>query len=112
MPDCIFCRIANHEMNARYVHQDDDVFAIEDINPGAPVHVLVMPKQHVPNASELDDGRVLARMFEVAHKLAREKGVSDSGYRLVLNVGADAGQSVDHVHLHVLGGRKMSWPPG
>ncbi len=112
MADDIFCKIANHEMDARYVFEDDAVVAIEDINPAAPAHVLVIPKQHVENAKGLDDPQLLARMFEVAHRVAEEKGIAESGYRLVFNVGPDAGQSVDHVHLHVLGGRRMAWPPG
>ena len=112
MADDIFCRIANHQMDARYVFEDDQVVAIEDINPGAPTHVLVIPKQHVDDARGLEEPQLLARMFEVAHQVARDKGIAEGGYRLVFNVGRDAGQSVDHVHLHVLGGRHMSWPPG
>ena len=112
MPDDIFCRIANHQLNATYVYEDEDVVAIEDINPGAPSHVLVIPKQHYDNVRALDNPALLGKMFATAHRVAEQKGMEASGYRLVFNVGPDAGQSVDHVHLHVLGGRRMSWPPG
>jgi histidine triad (HIT) family protein len=111
-PDCIFCRVANGELDAKIVHRDPDVVALEDVRPVAPVHVLVIPTRHFDNARGLDNGAILAKMFDVAHQVAREKGVAESGYRLVFNVGPDAGQSVDHVHLHVLGGRRMAWPPG
>jgi histidine triad (HIT) family protein len=112
MADCIFCAIAAGEGNAKYAHRDDSVVAIEDINPAAPVHVLVIPKQHIEDARGVTDSELLSAMFRIAHQVADERGVSESGYRLVFNTGRDAGQSVNHVHLHVLGGRSMAWPPG
>ena len=112
MADCIFCRIASGEIPASIVHQDDHVVAFDDLNPGAPVHVLVIPRQHVDSVRSLTEPELLARMVAVANRVAEAKGVADSGYRLVFNSGPDAGQSVFHVHLHVLGGRSLGWPPG
>ena len=110
---CLFCRIAAGELDARIVHQDDQVVAFEDLNPQAPTHVLVIPREHVARAIEVTaaQGPVLARMFEVAGKVARDRGLED-GYRLVVNNGPGAGQTVFHLHLHLLGGRGMKWPPG
>jgi len=108
---CLFCRlIADPGFTALY--RDDDVIAFADINPQAPVHFLVVPRQHVETISALDDDHLLGRMFAAAHLVAREKGVAEGGYRLVLNEGPNAGQTVYHVHLHVLGGRQLHWPPG
>ncbi|MBM4407497.1 MAG: histidine triad nucleotide-binding protein [Chloroflexi bacterium] len=113
-PDCLFCRIAAGELPSSQVHADDQVIAFRDIAPKAPVHVLVIPRRHIPSAADLavDDGPLLSRMVAVAAEVARHEGIADSGYRIVTNVGADAGQSVAHLHLHVLGGRRMTWPPG
>jgi len=108
---CLFCRlIADPGFTALY--RDDDVIAFADINPQAPVHFLVVPRQHVETISALDDDHLLGRMFAAAHLVALEKGVAEGGYRLVLNEGPNAGQTVYHVHLHVLGGRQFHWPPG
>jgi len=108
---CLFCRlIADPGFTALY--RDDHVIAFADINPQAPVHFLVVPRQHVETISALDDDHLLGRMFAAAHLVAREKGVAEGGYRLVLNEGPNAGQTVYHVHLHVLGGRQLHWPPG
>jgi histidine triad (HIT) family protein len=111
--DCLFCKIASGEMDSDIVVQSDRVVAFRDINPGAPAHVLVIPRRHIASAADLgrSDGELLAEMFEAAASLAAQEGL-DGGYRVVTNVGPDAGQSVDHLHLHVLGGRRMSWPPG
>jgi len=111
--DCLFCRIAAGEIPATRVHEDDLVVAIRDINPQAPVHLLVMPVAHVASAAELGeaDGPLLARLFTVSAELARREGL-DAGWRLVANTGPDGGQTVDHLHLHLLGGRRMTWPPG
>jgi histidine triad (HIT) family protein len=111
--DCLFCRIAAGEIPATKVHEDDLVFAIRDINPQAPTHVLVMPRAHVVSAADLAeaDAPLLGRLFSVAAALARSEGLDD-GWRLVSNVGPDGGQSVAHLHLHLLGGRPMTWPPG
>ena len=111
--DCLFCRIAAGEIPATKVHEDDLVFAIRDINPQAPTHVLVMPLAHVVSAADLTeaDAPLLGRLFSVAAGLARSEGL-DGGWRLVSNVGPDGGQSVAHLHVHLLGGRPMTWPPG
>jgi histidine triad (HIT) family protein len=111
--DCLFCRIIAGELPSTRVHADDQVVAIRDINPQAPTHVLLMPVTHIPSAADLaeTDGALLGRLFAVAAEVARAEGL-DGGWRLVSNVGPDAGQSVDHLHLHLLGGRRMGWPPG
>ncbi|MFN8630660.1 MAG: histidine triad nucleotide-binding protein [Chloroflexota bacterium] len=111
--DCLFCRMASGEIPVAKVHEDDLVFAIRDINPQAPTHALVIPVAHVASAADLGDAdaAMLGRLFDVAAKIAREDGL-DNGWRAVTNVGPDAGQSVQHLHLHVLGGRAMAWPPG
>jgi histidine triad (HIT) family protein len=113
MDDCLFCKIVNHEIDADEISRDDHTVAFRDIDPKAPTHVLVVPTEHVTNASELNGthGPLLANLFETANSVARSAGL-ERGYRLVMNVGDDAGNSVPHLHLHVLGGRQMSWPPG
>ena len=113
-PQCLFCRIAAGEVPADLLHDDDLVVAFRDISPKAPTHILVIPRRHVASAAGLtdDDGPMLGRLFAVAADLARKAGVADSGFRLVTNSGRGAGQSVDHLHFHLLGGRTMSWPPG
>lgn len=112
--DCLFCRIAAGGIPARMVHEDDVVLAFHDLHPAAPVHVLLIPRRHIDSAAQLteEDGPVLGRLFGVAAGVARELGVAKTGYRLVANVGDDAGQSVGHLHVHLLGGRKLTWPPG
>jgi histidine triad (HIT) family protein len=112
MADCIFCEIAAGRVPARLVFEDDQVVAFEDIEPRAPVHVLVVPRKHLADARQATQDGLLPRLFEAAHTVAADRGVAGSGYRLVFNVGADAGQAVDHAHLHVLGGRPLRWPPG
>ena len=111
--DCLFCRIAAGEIPAVKVHEDEVVLAIRDLNPQAPTHVLVMPVAHVASAADLTDahGPLIGHLFAVAADIARAEGL-EGGWRLVTNVGADAGQSVDHLHVHLLGGRPMAWPPG
>lgn len=96
------------------VHQDDQITAFRDINPQAPTHILVVPNQHIPTVAQVGEehGPLLGRMIQVANDLARQEGIAARGYRLVLNVGPGAGQSIYHVHLHLLGGRPMRWPPG
>lgn len=114
MSDCVFCRIARGEIPASFVHQDDQIVAFMDLNPAAPTHILIVPRSHIAtldDASGADDA-LLGNMMGVARNLARELGLVKGGYRLVLNVGAGAGQSVFHVHLHLLGGRGFTWPPG
>ncbi len=112
--DCLFCRIVAGEVPAKIVHQDEDTVAFRDINPRAPTHVLVVPRQHIPSVNVLDpaDAALVGKLFLTAREIARAEGVDRSGYRMVVNAGPDAGQSVDHIHLHVLGGRALAWPPG
>ncbi len=112
MADCVFCRIASGEIPSTIVHSDERVVAFEDTAPQAPLHVLVITREHQPDVREVADPALLARLFEVAHSIARSRGVDEGGYRLVFNIGPEAGQSVFHTHLHVLGGRRMKWPPG
>ena len=114
MSDCLFCKIGSGQIPAKVVLQDDEVLAFDDINPQAPVHVLVIPKRHVValNEAGAGDQALLGRLLEAATLVARKKGVADAGYRVVANTGRDGGQTVLHLHLHVLGGRPMTWPPG
>jgi len=115
MPDsCLFCRIASGDIPATKVYEDDALVAFDDINPQAPMHVLVVPRAHVATLNELgaDHDRIVGAMVRRAAVIAAERGYSASGYRTVFNCNADAGQAVFHIHLHVLGGRKMAWPPG
>jgi histidine triad (HIT) family protein len=116
MPDsnCIFCRIIAGEIPSNKVYEDDLAFAFRDINPQAPVHVLIIPKKHIASLSEAadDDQTLLGHLTLIAAKLAGELGVAGTGYRTVINTGAGAGQSVWHIHLHLLGGRALVWPPG
>ncbi len=113
MSDCLFCRIAKREIPADVVLEREDVLAFRDVNPQAPTHVLVIPKEHVPSLAALDErhDRMLASLVGAVNEVARQDGVAD-GYRTVTNVGPAAGQSVEHLHLHVLGGRSFGWPPG
>ena len=113
-PNCLFCRIGRGEVQADVIHEDDLVVAFRDINPKAPTHVLLIPRRHMASAAELaeEDGPMLGRLFATAAKLARDAGIAERGFRLVTNSGPAAGQSVDHLHFHLLGGRSMSWPPG
>ena len=114
MSDCLFCKIGSGQIPAKVVLQDDEVLAFDDINPQAPVHVLVIPKRHVValNEAGAGDQALLGRLLEAATLVARKKGIADAGYRVVANTGRDGGQTVLHLHLHVLGGRPMTWPPG
>jgi len=112
--DCLFCRIVAGEIPADVVHQDERAVAFRDINPQSPVHVLVIPRDHLESLDEatLKDEALLGHLLRVAARVANEQGLSESGYRTVVNTGAGAGQSVFHLHLHVIGGRALSWPPG
>ena len=112
MMDCLFCRIANKQIPSSVVHEDNEVMAFNDIAPQAPVHVLVIPKKHVASVDELEGMGVVKDLFAVMKKIAREKGIDRSGYRIVVNHGRDAGQAVPHLHFHLLGGRSLAWPPG
>ncbi len=114
MTNCLFCRIASGEIPAKKVYEDDDVLAFEDINPQAPMHVLVIPRVHVATLNDLTvvHESLVGAMVRAAAHIARERGFAESGYRTVFNCNAAAGQTVFHIHLHVLGGRTMAWPPG
>jgi histidine triad (HIT) family protein len=113
MQSCLFCRIICGEAQSQIVHQDDLVVAFKDIRPQAPVHVLICPKKHIPTLNDVqpEDNALLAHLFEIARQLAKQFGVHQSGYRTVFNVNAGAGQTIYHLHLHVIGGRPLSWPP-
>lgn len=112
--DCLFCRIIAGEVAADLVHQDDVSIAFRDINPQAPTHILVIPREHIESLDEATqrEERILGHLLRVAARVANQEGLSESGYRTVINTGAGAGQSVFHLHLHVIGGRQMNWPPG
>lgn len=111
---CLFCRIAAREVPAEIVRESERLVAFRDVNPQAPTHVLLIPKEHIVSVAELNDdhGDLLVDIVQAATQLARAEGIADSGWRLVTNVGPDAGQSVFHLHFHLLGGREMGWPPG
>ena len=113
MADCLFCKIAAKEIDSELVHESEAVVAFRDINPVAPTHILVIPKQHISSAADLTGahGSLLGEMFASLASLAEKEGLGD-GFRVVTNVGTEAGQSVDHLHFHLIGGRQMSWPPG
>jgi len=114
MSDCLFCRIAAKEIPADLVYEDQQAIAFRDIHPQAPTHVLIIPRRHVSGldaAGEAEEA-LLGHLAQVAARLAEQEGLAESGYRVVLNNGPDAGQAVAHLHLHLLGGRKMTWPPG
>jgi histidine triad (HIT) family protein len=112
MDSCLFCRIAKGEVPSKKAYEDDRVYAFHDINPQAPVHVLICPRKHIATLNDVtsEDATLIAHMFEVARKIAAQEGVSQNGYRTVFNVNSDAGQTVFHLHLHVIGGRKLGWP--
>lgn len=114
MEQCIFCRIAAKEVPTKIAYEDDDFVAFHDINPQAPVHILVIPRKHIPtlNDASPEDSVLLGKLILVTKGLARQLGIAESGYRLVLNVNRGAGQSVFHLHFHLLGGRLFNWPPG
>ena len=114
MSDCLFCRIISGEIKGSIVHQDNDLVAIRDINPQAPLHVLIMPRQHIATINDLTPANdaLVGSMFRAAAALATQHGYAERGYRTVFNCNPEAGQSVFHIHLHLLGGRPMAWPPG
>lgn len=112
--DCLFCKIANKEIKSEIVYEDDEIVAFKDINPKAPVHFLFIPKRHISSLNEIaeSDADVLGKIFLRIKEMAKKYGIDESGYRTVLNCNKDAGQEVFHVHAHLLGGRKFTWPPG
>ena len=114
MSDCIFCKIAKGEIPSKKIYEDEELLAFHDVNPQAPVHFLVIPKRHIPNIMELDaaDTALLGRLLYKAQELAKSNGCGDKGARFVINCKSHGGQTVDHLHCHVLGGRYLLWPPG
>lgn len=114
MTDCLFCKIVSGDIPAGKVYENDSVVAFQDLNPKAPLHVLVIPKKHIATINELahEDAALIGEMYLAAKQIAADNGLSERGYRTVMNCNEDAGQTVFHIHLHVLGGRTMSWPPG
>jgi len=114
LKDCLFCKIAAGEMETDFVYQDKKVVVFKDLNPQAPVHLLIVPKKHISDLNNLqsEDNELIGHIYQVAKKMAAKYDVSDSGYRLVSNCGDDGGQTVYHIHFHLLGGRELQWPPG
>ena len=112
MNDCIFCKIANGEIPTNFVYSDENVVAFNDLNPQAPVHVLVIPRQHYASSAAVESPSVWSSLLEGAVKVARELGLEEKGYRMVINTGEQGGQTVPHLHLHLLAGRNLGWPPG
>ena len=114
MSDCIFCKIVNGDIPSDMVYEDDLVIGFRDLNPQAPHHYLLIPKQHIATINDVDQGNeaIMGRLYSAAAKLAKELGFDEAGYRAVMNCNGDAGQTVYHVHLHVLAGRQLTWPPG
>ena len=112
MDDCIFCKIANGEIPSDFVYQDDEVAVFKDVKPQAPVHLLVIPKKHVKSSAEVSDPAVFSALVGRAVEVARKLGLDKDGYRMVINTGEQGGQTVPHLHLHLLAGRNLGWPPG
>lgn len=114
MSDCLFCKIRDGKIPAKIVYSDDDALAFEDIQPQAPTHVLVIPRRHIPTLNDVTeaDRQLVGHLYVVAAKIAKERGHAENGWRAVMNCNRDASQTVFHIHLHVLGGRKFGWPPG
>ena len=112
--DCLFCKIIAGDIPSAKVYEDDKVYAFRDIEPQAPVHILIIPKEHIASANELteENASIVGHIFAVAAKIAKEEGIADGGYRIVNNCGQDGGQTVGHLHFHMLGGRSLAWPPG
>ena len=111
---CLFCKIIDKEIPAKIVYEDEHVLAFEDLNPQAPVHILIIPKKHISTSLDIEeeDNELIGRMSCAANAIAKEKGIAERGFRTVMNCNKDAGQTVFHIHLHLLGGRGMHWPPG
>lgn len=110
--NCIFCKIVNGEIKSEKVYEDENLVCIKDINPQAPVHILIIPKKHIEKLYQTDEITLLGKMLKVACDIAEKEGIKESGYRIVINTNRNAGQSVDHIHFHLLGGRILMWPPG
>ena len=112
MTDCLFCKMVAGDIKPDVVFEDENILAFRDINPQAPVHILIIPKRHIPTLNDMDDPLLTGRLVEAAVNLAEQEGISEDGYRTLFNCNRNAGQAVYHLHLHLLGGRPMHWPPG
>ncbi len=114
MSDCLFCKMVAGEIQPDIVYEDDDVLAFRDVNPQAPVHVLVIPKQHISTINDLqpEQNELMGKLYQAARQVAQQEGINERGYRTLVNCNAEAGQTVFHIHMHLLGGRPMGWPPG
>lgn len=114
MTDCLFCKIRDEEIPGDLIFEDDDILAFRDVNPQAPTHVLIVPRKHINTINDIDDedADIMGKMFLAAQNIASQEGIAEEGYRLVVNCNARAGQTVFHIHMHLLGGRSMTWPPG
>ena len=112
MTNCLFCKMVSGEIKPDAIFEDDNVLAFRDINPQAPVHILVIPKRHIATLNDLDDAELSGQLLQTAVNLAKQEGLSEDGYRVVFNCNKNGGQAVYHLHLHLLGGRQMTWPPG
>ena len=112
--DCLFCKIVAKEIPSTTVYEDDLVYAFRDIDPQAPVHILIIPKQHIGSVNEITDENcaIVGHIFKVAAEIAKKEGIAEDGYRIVTNIGENGGQTVGHLHYHMLGGRSLQWPPG
>ena len=114
MSDCLFCKVRDGEISGNIAYEDDDVLAFHDVNPQAPVHILIIPKKHIATVNDMadEDELMMGKLFSAGKTIAAQQGVSDDGYRLVVNCNEGAGQTVFHIHMHLLAGRSMTWPPG
>ena len=114
MSDCLFCKFVSGEIKPNIVFEDDEVLAFRDVNPQAPTHILVIPKRHISTLNEIrpNDTELIGKLYLAAQQVAKEEGIAEPGYRTLINCNAEAGQTVFHIHLHLLGGRPMGWPPG
>lgn len=114
MSECIFCKIIDRKIPARIVYEDERALAFEDVNPQAPVHTLIIPKKHIPTIMDIgdEDGGLIGHLVAVANRIAKDRGIAERGYRIVNNCNHESGQTVYHIHFHLLGGRRMHWPPG
>ncbi len=112
MKDCVFCKIINKEIKSNIVYEDEFALAFKDINPKAPVHILVIPKEHIPTLSDTKEPKIFTHLFQIIIDLANKFGIASTGYRTVINCNKNAGQDVFHLHIHLLGGRVFTWPPG
>ena len=114
MTDCLFCKIIDGEIPSDTVYENDDIVAFKDVNPHSPTHILIVPRKHIATINDLkgEDAKIMGEMMLAAQGIAKSEGIAESGFRLVINTNDDAGQTVHHIHMHLMGGRNMAWPPG